>query len=153
MSNRLRGGALNDDFELVRQELLPGMSILVLCQKNKEYTFIDELAADPKRKMKAKAISEAALRLVQHGTAWAISTGRLKRLNYPKKTIAIYELKVMGKVHRIMTYVHDDRNQTPVLLFDFDGHKGSSGGGIRSSTLAKGQQYAEIACSLLREEL
>lgn len=144
---------MNDGFELVRQELLPGMSILVLCQKNKRLTFIDELAADPKRRAKAKAIADAALRLVQHGTAWAISTGRLKRLNYSRRTIAMYELKVMGKVHRIMTYVHDDKNQTPVLLFDFDGHRGTSGGGIRPSTLAKGQQYAEIARSLLREEL
>lgn len=144
---------MNDDFELVRQELLPGISILVLCQKNKSLTFIDELAADPKRRMKAKAIADAALRLVQHGTAWAISTGRLKRLNCSKGTIAIYELKVMGKVHRIMTYVHDDKNQTPVLLFDFEGHKGKSGGGIKSSTLIKGQQCAEIARSLLREEL
>lgn len=86
-------------------------------------------------------------------TAIAYIYGPPQALNHPKGAIAIYELKVLGKVHRIMTYVHDDKNQTPVLLFDFEGHKGKSGGGIKSSTLIKGQQYAEIARSLLREEL
>lgn len=140
------------NYELVFQELQRGVGILVLNRIGRNSTFIDDLASNNKTRSVARSINEASLRLIRYGSSWALTTCHLKRLKDPKHSIAIYELRISGSVHRVMAYIHDDPNQTPVLLFHFEGHKGLSRGGIKQATLDKGRELASIAQSLMRKE-
>lgn len=150
----IREYILNEGYELVRQELIASrdLSILVLGRDGEKGTFIDQLAKDHHRREEAAAITRIAVRLVERGTTWALDCRVLKQLNTQIKDPAIYELKIMRTRYRVMTYLHDDQLQTPVLLFDFLGHRGMSRGGIRKATLQKGIQLARIACRLMNEE-
>ena len=139
-------------YELVEQDLDPsrGLSILVLGREGEEETFIDRLAHDHRRRVMAAAIARASLRLAERGTRWALDNQVLKRLRTARGSIAIYELKVNRTKFRVMTYLHNDSEQTPVLLFEFVGHEGRSRGGIREETIERGVRLATIACDLMR---
>ena len=56
-----------------------------------------------------------------------------------------------GKPIRVATYVHDDRDKTPVFLFDFIAHKGSDGG-IEDGVKERAVRLAHEARALLNEE-
>ncbi len=145
---------MNGGYELVKQELIASqdLSILVLGRIGTKETFIDELAHDYRKREEAAAITRAAVRLAERGTKWALECQILKRLKVSNKGLAVYELKVRRKRYRVMTYLHDDARQTPVLLFSFMGHAGLSGGGIRKETLQKGMNLAYEARALMNKE-
>lgn len=77
---------------------------------------------------------------------WARQTNRLRFLG---TSLSLYELKVDGKVIRIMTYVHHDA--TPVYLFDFDEHQGKHAG-IPKHVMDRGKKLTAIAAGLIMEE-
>lgn len=77
---------------------------------------------------------------------WAKDSETLKLLN---AELALYELRIKGKIIRVMTYVHND--QVPVYLFDFEGHQGKTGQ-IRKEHMEKAQKLAKIAKECLGGE-
>lgn len=109
-------------------------------------SFIEKLVGDPKTRQRANAIVKAMAQIAKNGTKWARQANKLRFLG---TSLSLYELKVDGKVIRIMTYVHHDA--TPVYLFDFDGHQGKHAG-IPKHVMDRGKKLAAIAAGLIMEE-
>lgn len=146
---------MEEGYELIEQQLdsQRNLSLLVLKETKVENTFIDDLAANIRKKSMAREIVSVAIRLAERGTAWALECKVLKRLHCDGGTLAIYELKIHRSVYRVMTYLHNDVSRTPVLLFAFSGHTSKKAGGIRKEELKRGQRLAAIAKRLMEEEL
>lgn len=109
-------------------------------------SFIEKLVGDPKTRQRANAIVKAMAQIAKNGTKWARQANKLRFLG---TSLSLYELKVDGRVIRIMTYVHHDA--TPVYLFDFDGHQGKHAG-IPKHVMDRGKKLAAIAAGLIMEE-
>lgn len=138
-------------YELVSQPLKDGHSVLVIARSGQD-TFLREMAESKRQREIASAVQRAALRLAEYGTTWAIDSESLKMLHGLDKRVRVYELKVKSTVHRVATYVHDDENRTPVLLFYFEAHVQRAAGGIPPSTLRKTERLAGVAERLMRAE-
>lgn len=139
------------EYILVRQRVGRGPNdyVLVLKRRSEEVTFIEDLSSDYRKKDEAARIVTCAVRLARNGTDWAIRSGTLKLLD---NGLAIYELKSKRTVYRVMTYVHDDKAKTPVLLFAFHGHQRRGGGGILREDEKRAARLARIARALVKEE-
>lgn len=112
-------------YEIVEVTLGDAM-VLVLAQEGRP-SFIEKLRNSGKGVDRASVIAKAMLRLSTYGTSWAMDIKHLRLLRREGDGLAVYELRANDKVIRVMTYVHDDRDKTPVYLFDFDGHQGKTG--------------------------
>lgn len=109
--------------------------------KEGEPCFLEDLASNGKTRRRATMILRMALKVARNGTEWAICAEKLKSVT---PTVSVFELRADGKVLRVMTYVHDDEERTPVYLFDFDGHQGKTGK-IKASVLEKAKRLAIAA--------
>ncbi len=141
----------DSDYSLMHQPLCSGQKILVLCHKESR-SFYDEMSMDRRRREKAIMLDRAASRLARYGTDSAIEIGLLTMLHGVRGSLALYELHANARVYRIMTYVHNEKDRTPVLLFDFCGHTKRSAGGIPKKILRKGEELALVARELLEAE-
>ena len=137
------------DHALVRQNLENGLHILSLSHNGKS------VIADLTRKkefQKAKAVEKAAIRIADRGTRWGLESETLVRLNGLDASLVVCELKIRTTTVRVMTYLHDDEPQTPVLLFYFEAHQIQAHGGIPDDTMRKARRLAGIARDLMRDE-
>ena len=125
------------NYEIIRYELGDGAYMLVLTQTNK-LPFIKKLASNPKTKEDASIIVKAAKRVSVNGVEWAKQAKVLKAID---NNLSLFELRISGRVVRVMTYLGKDE---PVYLFSFDGHQGKTGK-IPKSIIKKGKQIAQLA--------
>lgn len=137
------------DHALVRQNLENGLHILSLSHNGK--SVIADLARK-KEFQKAKAVEKAAIRIADRGTRWGLESETLVRLNGLDASLVVCELKIKTTTVRVMTYLHDDEAQTPVLLFYFEAHQIQAHGGIPDDTMRKARRLAGIARDLMRDE-
>lgn len=130
---------------LISCNLGAGLSAIVLARENAA-SFIDKLLDNPRTRRRAGAITKAIAQVSKNGVEWAKQADKLKFLN---AGLSLYELKIGGRVIRIMTYVHCD--SVPVYLFDFNGHQGKSRK-IPRHIMDRGEKLAIIAARLMTEE-
>jgi hypothetical protein len=132
-------------YEIVSFKLSEGVSMDILVSTGRK-TFMEKLAGNPKDQNRAAVIAKTADRVGRNGISWAKASKTLKAIT---ATVSVFELRVPGKVIRVMTYVHD--GETPVYLFDFDGHQGK-GGKIPQSLIDKANTLAEAARECIARE-
>lgn len=137
------------NYALARQNLGNGLYVLSLSHNGK--SVIADLARK-KEFQKAKAIEKAAIRIADRGTLWGLESETLVRLNGIDASLVVCELKIKTTTVRVMTYLHDDEAQTPVLLFYFEAHQIQAHGGIPDDTMQKAKRLAGIARDLMRNE-
>lgn len=130
------------DYEIVAFSLSDGCEMRVLARKGAQ-SFMEKMTGNPKRHQRAEQIRRAAERVARNGVEWAKVSKTLKAI---APDLYVYELRVPGKVIRVMTYLHNGIE--PIYLFDFDGHQGKKGG-IKASDIEKAQELAAEAAALL----
>ena len=132
-------------YEVVSFKLSETVSMNILTATGRQ-TFMEKLVSNPKGQNRAALIARTADRVGRNGIPWAKETKTLKTIT---STVSVFELRVPGKVIRVMTYVHDEK--TPIYLFDFDGHQGK-GGGIPQNLIDKANKLAEAARECIAKE-
>ena len=136
-------------YKLVSYDLDEGFQMLVLGsvdQDGEASTFIGDLQSSGKTIDRASLISKSAKRIAMGGIEWAIVSRKLRKID---SDLALFEMKINKSVIRVMTYIHEE--ETPVYLFDFDGHQGKTGK-IPQSYIDKGREMAIHAAECMRSE-
>ncbi|MCH3943875.1 MAG: hypothetical protein WAY93_09240 [Atopobiaceae bacterium] len=143
---------MREDYRIVPFGL-GGVSMLVLTKVGSE-PFIKELCTNGKTRGDASLIARSVKRLLISGQEWGFQSGGLKGpLHGVRGEIALYEVRCAKKrtVLRLMTYLHNDSERTPVFLFEFKGHQASESiGGIPPADLRRGEDLAVIARQLMK---
>ena len=139
------------DYQLVWQGLGQGLRVLVLKKRRDERTFLEEMAADPRRRDETGGIVRALRRLLQNGVDWGFESGTLKFLQ-GTTDIALYELKAKAQTYRVMTYVHGGKVRSPILLCAFRAHQSKQAGGVLKQDRERGEELARIARNLMLAE-
>lgn len=132
-------------YEIVSFELSENTSMNILTATGRQ-TFMEKLISNPKGQNRAALIARTVDRVGRNGIPWAKESKTLKTIT---STISVFELRVPGKVIRVMTYLHDEK--TPIYLFDFDGHQGK-GGKIPQNLIDKASELAEAARECIAKE-
>lgn len=132
-------------YEIVSFALSEDTSMDILVAAGRK-TFMEKLAGNPKDQDRAALIARTVDRVGRNGIPWAKESKTLKTIT---ATVSVFELRVPGKVIRVMTYLHDER--APIYLFDFDGHQGK-GGKIPQSLIDKASKLAEAARECIAKE-
>lgn len=130
-------------YTISEYKLTEESSMRVLSRDGKP-SFIEELARSPKTRRRASLIARTADRIERFGIDWAFESTTLK---WVSADISLCEMRVSGKVIRVMTYLTPGTT-SPIYLFDFDGHQGK-GGSIPPHLLRKAEQLAQEARSCL----
>lgn len=138
-------GADRMDYEIVSFRLSAGSYMKVLASAGKP-SFMDELVDNPKSRQRSVLIARTVERVNKNGLDWARSSHTLKTIT---ADLSVFELRVPGKVIRVMTYVHEGR--VPVYLFDFDGHQGKNGK-LPPSLMKRAEALARIAFECMKRE-
>lgn len=141
---------MESDYELVSQKLNDTVSALVLNPIGQKETFLDVMSSDPKRREEAAVIARCLIRIYENGLDYAVAAGLLKPLK-GAKGVALFEVKAKRTVFRIMSYAAGRPEAIIVLLFDFEGHRRHSSGGIPQTTMNKALELAQIAKRLIEE--
>lgn len=131
------------EYEIVSYDLTDGRKMYVL--SNKDRTFIDDLSNDAKKLMVARDVYAMADKIALYGIEWALRTETLKTI---KSNISLLELRIKGKVTRVMVYLYEETQ--PIYLFDFKGHQGKSGH-IKRNVLERAERLAIIAENAMKE--
>lgn len=132
-------------YEIVSTEIDEGVNVLCLAAESKP-SFLEELGASPKTKERAALISRTTKRIHDFGIDWAFVSKTFKPLD---KELSLCEMRVTGRVIRVMTYVHN--NILPIYLFDFDGHQGK-GNSIPPNYLERGKRLSIEAHKCMEKE-
>lgn len=140
------------DYTLVRQDIGGEIPVLVLKDVKDKDTFLSKLANSHRTKFAATRLIRNAKRVLDNGTEWGIESETLKILHGVEKCISLFELRAKGKCYRIMTYIHNDSNRTPVLLSYFEAHQIRAKGGIPDAELNRGIRLAMEAQKLMCAE-
>lgn len=135
-----------EGYEIVEHETECGNPILVLRRKGSP-DFLEKMQVDRKSQDRYRLIVQMVAKVQFHGPAKFL--GKLVRLL--DSGLSLFELKVAGKVIRVMAYIHQPHgSHRIVLLFDFNGHQGS--GKIPAHVMRRGKELAKIARRSLEEE-
>lgn len=132
-------------YEIVSLEIADGVEALCLAVVGKP-PFLEKLSCSPKTRDRAVLISRTANRIHDNGLDWAFQSETLKSID---DELSLCELRIKGRVIRVMTYIHN--KQIPIYLFDFDGHQGKTGK-VSSNILKKGKQLSEEARKCMESE-
>lgn len=132
-------------YEIVSSEVDDGICALMLAPCGAD-TFMEKMAATPKMQERAALIARTMRRVSENGVDWAFESKTFKSL---EPELSLCELRVKGKIIRVMTYIHD--NQVPIYLFDFDGHQGKRSN-IPANIKRKGKELAKIARECMAKE-
>lgn len=127
-------------YEIVRHDLGDGAMVDVLAARG-------DAGSDFLEKMYSRdhARFRLIVRTVKRISLSDADTYRGTFLKTIDDNLSLVEVKVPGKVIRIMAYDRRDGTHTRlVLLFDFDGHQGKTGK-IKPSLVKKGKTLAKIA--------
>lgn len=138
---------MDDEYE-IRAHRFMDSRVLVLARCGKP-DFMEELVSDPKSQQKAKLILETMCKIENRGVDSCL--GRSNFIRMLDGNVGLAEVKIGGKVIRVMCHVGtiNDRTET-VLLFDFKGHGGKSGS-IPKGMIKKGKRLASIARKCLED--
>lgn len=136
---------MSEGYEIVEHETEGGNPILVLRPIGSK-DFLERMRDKPKQRDHYKLIVRMVARVQYDGPKRYI--GKLIRLL--DSELSLYELKVGGRVIRVMAYIYQPYgSHRVVLLFDFDGHQGS--GKIPPEMMEKARKLARIARETLEE--
>lgn len=135
----------------IREHLLgvPEQRALVLMREDDEKDFL-ECMENSKRGRQRHALIIKTLEAIQiKGIPLSERTRIIKILD---SELCVAEVRVPGKVIRVMSYIHNRGTDLAelVLLFDFDGHQGTDR--IPKRVMDKGKRLAEIARLNMGEE-
>lgn len=131
---------MDTNYEIRKVKATKDTLVNVLAKEG-EKDFLSKLHSSGKTKYRARVIAGMMEKVARFSTDWAIQAKKLKQLT---SDVSVFELRADGKVIRVMTYLHDDEQRTPIYLFDFDGHQGK-GGHIKKSDLARAKKLASLA--------
>lgn len=126
------------DYEIVLFTLTSELSMKVLSPIGRP-SFMDRLVHDPKKRERATLIARTAEKVARTGIGWAKESKTLKVVT---AKVSVFELRIPGKVIRVMAYLHEGTD--PIYLFDFDSHAGKSGK-IPPAMLDRANRLAEVA--------
>lgn len=132
-------------YEIVSSRIGDDAYVLALAPIGTD-TFIEKMMSTPKKQVRAASIVKTMRRIIDNGIEWAFDSETFKPLD---SGLALCELRVSGKVIRVMTYLH--KGQTPIYLFDFDSHQGK-GSGIPENIMEKAESLAKAAKECMEEE-
>lgn len=135
-------------FHIVEHDIGCGHSVMALAKDGKG-DFLDKLASKPKDTQRLKLILRTAEHIEFFGPkSYMRPGGTIRPLD---GELSLVEIKVPGKVIRVMAYLKDPfGSYRLVLLFDFDGHQGS--GKIPENIMERGRRLAAIARETLEED-
>lgn len=136
-----------DEYE-IRSHEYADVEILVLAPVGKK-DFLEKLRDNPKKRGRASLIAIATRKVQERGVSKCI--GRSNFVRMLDEGLCLAELKVAGKVIRVMCHCPAIQDDKLVLLFDFDAHKGKSGK-IPKSAMEKGRRLAKEAARLAKED-
>lgn len=118
------------------------MRVLVLMPEGDERDFLERMQESKKGRQRHALIIRTLERIQLKGIPLSERTQVVKLLD---ASLCVAEVRVTGKVIRVMSYIHarGGSNAELVLLFDFDGHQGTNK--VPKRLLEKGRRLAEIA--------
>ncbi|MDR0888716.1 MAG: hypothetical protein LBM21_02320 [Coriobacteriales bacterium] len=132
-----------DDYVLRRKVLASRIEVLLLTRIGAK-DFIDEWESSRKAANSYKKFLITCNKLARAGTGLFIKIGRLRSIGDN-----IYELKEPSSVKRVMCCAVDDCSNV-IMLFAFDGHKGT--GQIPPEVVKRAKRLEKIAVSLYEKE-
>lgn len=139
----------DEDYRLVEEELIGPENehlgrIWVLCDRGGD-SFLSRMKSDKKTRHDWALINIAASRLIEISITIAIKVQLIKPLS-DSDGIYAFELRPGPRksVIRVMTYIPGNDTSQAVLLFPFEGHKGSKKG-IPEKYKEKAKKLAGIA--------
>lgn len=140
-------GTMLTDYEIRAHQFFE-TRIFALAKAGKE-DFLEKLERKPKSHERLRLILGTVEKVSARGLSACIGAGNFVRLL--DGSLGLAEVKVSGKVIRVMCYCQTGKEELLVLLFDFDGHKGKSGA-IAPDIMDKGRKLARIAGELAGKE-
>ena len=132
----------------IRAHAILGGRILVLAKEGKR-DFLEKLEMSPKSSERYELICSAYEKITQRGVNRCV--GRQNFVRVLEGSLGLVEVKVGNTRIRVMSYLHDSREDKElILMFDFTGHQGSNR--IEDSDMKKGRKLAKIAKECMEEE-
>lgn len=130
-------------YDLAPYELTGGFTVYVLVREGQE-DFLAQMAGRPKTSGRAGLILTTLERIGAAGIGQSLRARFIRML---RADVGMVEVRVAGKVIRVMSYLHEGTDL--VLLFDFDGHQG--GNKVPRQVMEKGERLARIARACMEE--
>jgi hypothetical protein len=139
---------MSQGYEIRSHEQM-GTTILVLAKTGSQ-DFLEKMKRDKRKKQTLRLIIETMEGIKRRGINKCIGRSNFIRSIAPD--VGLMEVRVPGKVIRVMTYVGEVEGKTDaVLLFDFTAHGGKTGK-ISPRHIDKGKRLAKIAKECIEED-
>ena len=128
----------------IREHLLsvPELRVLVLMREDDEIDFLERMEGSKRGRQRQALIVKTLEKVQLKGIPLSERSRIVKLLD---SELCVAEVRVPGKVIRVMGYIHARGTDLAelVLLFDFDGHQGTNK--IPKRLMDKGRKLAAIA--------